>query len=128
MVGDNSRTLRSAAAAAADDLGWRIVNLNVALATELSSHMPADRAAIAWDTLLSIVGDHAEGVVLIPTDVIWEPSLALDPYRALRRMGREGPVLAAWFGHVDGHAIMRAEPGHPEYSKNDLDVPYVAVQ
>ena len=49
------------------------------------------------------------------------------PYEALRRLGRSGPVVAPWFGTVIENDIVRAKPGHPEYMRVPLDVPFVSA-
>jgi hypothetical protein len=90
--------------------------------------MPDELPDVAWELLLEAVGDHDDGAVLIGTDLLWEPSLHYDPYRSLRRLGRQGPLIATWFGRVEGPDIIRAEPGHPEYTRDRLDVPYVLVE
>lgn len=128
LVGPEPRALRAAAEPAAAELGWRTLKLNVELGRALAGHMPAARVDIAWETLLGVVGDHRAGAVLVGTDLLWEPSLGYDPYRTLRRLGRLGPLVATWFGKVEGSNIIRAEPGHPEYTRDRLDVPYVAVE
>lgn len=128
LVGSEPRSLRSAAERAAAELGWRYLRLNAELGTALSLHMPSQRIEVAWDLLLDTVGPHDQGAVLGGTDLLWEPSLGFEPYRALRRLGRHGPLVATWFGTVVGPDIIRAEPGHPEYTRDRLDVPYVLVE
>lgn len=128
LVGDKPLALREAGDAAAADLGWRGVRLNLELGRALREYMPEERPEVAWDLLLEAVGEHDEGAVLIGTDLLWEPSLHYDPYRSLRRLGRHGPLIATWFGRVEGQDITRAQPGHPDYTRDRLDVPYVVVQ
>lgn len=128
LVGGNPGAVRLAGEQAAAELQWRMLRLNVELGQRLATFMPAERAAVAWELLLVVVGEHKDGVVLVGSDLLWEPSLGYDPYRTLRRIGRHGPLVATWFGRVDGPDIIRAEPGHPEYSKDRLDVPYVLVE
>lgn len=128
LVGSDPRALRSAGETAGAELGWPLLRLNLALGKALAAHMPSERGDIAWDLLLEVVGSHDDGAMLIGTDLLWEPSLGYDPYRTLRRLGRHGPLVATWFGRVDGPDIIRAEPGHPEYTRDRLDVPYVAVE
>jgi hypothetical protein len=127
LVGTDPRVLRVAGEQAADELRWPMLKLNVELGQRLAAFMPAERGDVAWDLLLDVIGEHQDGVVLIGTDLLWEPSLGYDPYRTLRRLGRRGPLIATWFGRVDGPDIIRAEPGHPEYTRDRLDVPYVLV-
>ena len=128
VVGTNLHALRAGGARAAGDLGWRMLRLSIELGQRLATFMPAQRAGVAWELLLEVVGEHQDGVVLVGSDLLWEPSLGYDPYRTLRRLGRRGPVVTTWFGRVDGPDIIRAEPGHPEYTRARLDVPYILVE
>ena len=127
LVGADPRALRGGGEEAATKLRWPMLKLNVELGQRLATFMPAERGDVAWDLLLDVIGEHQAGAVLIGTDLLWEPSLGYDPYRTLRRLGRRGPLVATWFGRVDGPDIIRAEPGHPEYTRDRLDVPYVLV-
>lgn len=128
LVGETPLKVRRTAERVAAELSWRPIRLNVELGRALGEHMPEERPDVAWDLLLEAVGDHDNGAVLIGTDLLWEPSLHYDPYRSLRRLGRHGPLITTWFGRVDGPDIIRAEPGHPEYTRDRLDVPYVLVE
>jgi hypothetical protein len=127
LVGENPRAIRESASAAGIATGWRTVDLNRDLSQRLIPHTAAERRVIAWDAFEEVVGDPSEGVVLLTSDVLFEPSLGYRPYEAIRRLARRGPVIAAWFGTVQGEFITRAHPGHPEYVNARLDVPYLAV-
>jgi hypothetical protein len=74
-----------------------------------------------------VLGERTGPLVLASTDILFEPTLGYRPYEALRRLGRRGPMLAAWFGRVDSGDLIRAQPGHPEYVRVKLDVPYISV-
>ena len=125
LVSSDPAVLKAAARAIAQQLDWRAVDLNRDLTQRLLPYSPSERVAEAWDALQAIVGEHSKGVVVTSTDVLFEPSLGYRPYEALRRLGRRGPMVAAWLGTVDGRDIVRAEPGHPEYVRAKLDVPFV---
>lgn len=127
LTGTDPLRLRDAAEREATSLGWRAIRFNDALALRLAPYMPAERPNVAWEVLEEVVGDHRGATALIGTDLLWEPSLGYDPYSALRRLGRHGPLLATWFGTVVGPDIIRAQPGHPEFTRDRLDVPYVVV-
>jgi len=128
VVGDQPGELRAAMVALAGDLGWRAVDLNVSLAGRLIPLSADERVLEAWDVLDEIVGPHHDGVVLLTSDILFEPTLGFRPYEALRRIGRSGPVIAPWFGTVIDTDIIRAQPGHPEYRMVPLDVPFLSAQ
>lgn len=127
LVSDDPDAVRAAARGAVPSLGWRGVELNAPIAQALLPMNTSERVEAAWDALTTIVGEHRDGVVLLSTDILFEPTLGFRPYEALRRLGRSGPVVAPWFGTVDGQDIVRAQPGHPEYVRARLDVPFVQV-
>lgn len=128
LVGEEPGSLESAGTAAGTELGWPLLNLNVALGERLLPFTPPERREEAWDALSELVGRPDPGIVLLGTDILFEPALGYRPYEALRRIGRRGPTVATWFGHVDGADIVRSAPGHPEYTRVRLDVPYVEIK
>jgi len=128
LVGEDPGALHAAGEAAAEELGWPMVDLNIVLSERLLPHTAAERREEAWDAVDELVGRPDPGVVLVGTDILFEPALGYRPYEALRRLGRRGPVVATWLGRVDGTDIIRAAPGHPEYTRVKLDVPYIAIE
>lgn len=128
LVGESPDDLRCAGTAAAAELGWPLIDLNLVLGERLLPFTPPERRDEAWDALGELAGHPDPGIVLVGTDILFEPTLAYRPYEALRRTGRRGPVLATWLGRVEEADIVRSAPGHPEYTRVRLDVPYVAVQ
>ena len=128
LVGRSPVVLRQAADAAAAQLRWPTIDLNQELALRLLPFTAQERRDEAWEALEEVVGDQSAGIVLCGTDVLFEPSLGYRPYEALRRLARRGPIVASWFGTVDGGEVVRAEQGHPEYVRIRLDVPFVTVE
>jgi hypothetical protein len=128
LVGDSPETLAAAGVATAVQLGWPSIDLNVALAERLLPFTPPERRDEAWDALEELIGPPDPGLVAVGTDILFEPALGYRPYEALRRLGRRGPIVATWFGTVDGSDIVRSAPGHPEYTRVQLDVPYLQVE
>lgn len=127
LVGPNPAALRSAAVDAATATGWPVLDLNIVLAEQLIGLTPAERVDEAWDAFDRVVDPFRGGVVISSTDILFEPTLGYRPYEALRRMGRRLPIVATWLGRVENGDVIRSEPGHPEYTRVRLDVPYVAI-
>jgi hypothetical protein len=128
LVGRSRVVLHQAADAAAAQLRWPTIDLNRELALRLLPFTAQERRDEAWEALEEVVGDQSAGIVLCGTDILFEPSLGYRPYQALRRLARRGPIVASWFGTVDGGEVVRAEQGHPEYVRIRLDVPFVTVE
>lgn len=127
LVGADPRGLRAAAGEAATATAWPILDLNTALAEQLIGLTPMERADEAWDAFDRVIDPFRDGVVITGTDILFEPTLGYRPYEALRRMGRRVPIMATWLGRVENGDVIRSEPGHPEYTRVRLDVPYVAI-
>lgn len=127
LVGLSSLALKQAAEAAAEALGWPLVDLNVQLAQRLLPATSQERRDQAWEALEEVALADDDGVVLSGTDILFEPTLGYRPYEALRRLGRQRPTIATWFGVVEDGDIVRASLGHPEYVRTRLDVPFVGV-
>ena len=127
LVGDSPQALRSAAVDAAQQMGWPVLDLGIALGEELVGLTPTERMEEAWDALERVVDHHQAGIVITGTDILFEPTLGYRPYEALRRLGRRLPIVATWLGHVEAGDVVRSSPGHPEYTRVRLDVPYVAI-
>ena len=72
------------------------------------------REARAW-MREGIGGAAPSPVVLTGIDVLFEPSLELEPVGLLRQMARLTPLAAAWPGTVDGHRLAYASPEHGHY-------------
>ena len=77
------------------------------------------------DALDEVVSRPEPGVVIVGTDILFEPALGYRPYEALRRLGRRGPMVATWLGVVEDQDVVRSSPGHPEYCRVRLDVPFL---
>ena len=125
IVGEDPVALDRAGIATAADLGWRTIDLNVELAERLIGLSPSERRDEAWDALDEVVSRPEPGVVIVGTDILFEPALGYRPYEALRRLGRRGPMVATWLGVVEDQDVVRSSPGHPEYCRVRLDVPFL---
>ena len=128
LVGRSVRALRQAVGDASEQLGWREIDLDRELPLRLLPLTGQERRDEAWEALEEVVGDQDLGIVLAGTDILFEPSLGYRPYEALRRLARRGPIVASWFGTVEGGQIARAHAGHPEHVRVRLDVPFVQVE
>lgn len=65
-----------------------------------------------------MVSDAAQGasvIVLDNTEILFAPSLAVDPLRLLQTIARNVTIVAAWTGVYEGGALTYAAPSHPEH-------------
>ena len=95
------------------------IQLSLALGHRLLD-LPAQQRALQAST---IVADLLAGIgVLLVENIelLFEPTLRLDPMRALRAGSRRRPLIVIWPGALtEGGHLVYAEPGHPEYRRYD---------
>lgn len=127
LVGSEATVLREAVITGAALMEARVLELNLVLARALASFGQHERPDVAWDILEDVLGDRTAPLALASTDILFELTLRFRPYEALRRLGRRAMLLAPWFGTVDGGMLTRAQPGHPEFHRVKVDVPYIIV-
>ncbi|MEO5366497.1 MAG: BREX-3 system P-loop-containing protein BrxF [Magnetococcus sp. WYHC-3] len=98
--------------------GWPVINLNLELSKGMLELSSRKRAMKAGRLMAEIVERDGSDVTLLDNlELLFEPSLMLDPLRLLQGMARDRTVVAAWNGRLtDGHLVY-AEPGHPEHRR-----------
>lgn len=102
--------------------GYPYISLSLELSRRLLE-VPIHR----WPWVVSkitgeIVEDADASVVLVDhIELLFDPSLRLNPLSSLRMLSRHRVVVAAWPGSTDGVYLTYALPGHPEYRRDALD-------
>ena len=98
------------------DRGWPEIEVGREISAVLLNVAAKQRSrtAIAW--LRAKVTDVAPGpTVLTGIDVLFEPSLELDPLALLRQMVRVTRVVAAWPGSIGANRLTYGVPKHAHY-------------
>lgn len=94
------------------------LNLNVLL-SELLQNVDMNRrpyrAAELVDNL--IMNEDGEIVCIDYYELLFEPSLKLNPFETFKSISRKKTLLIAWRGNIQNDYLIHAEPGHPEYMK-----------
>ncbi len=95
---------------------WPSVSLGDLLAGDLLP-VPLDRRpTIARDLLMADARNHGPGPRLyVDTDILFEPSLRLDPLRLLLDASRHTRLVVTWPGAWSGGVLTYAEPAHAHY-------------
>ena len=102
----------------AEEHGWPLVNVNLALSERLLELTSKQRALRVPRILSEIVERHPGDVLLLDnTEVLFSPDLQQDPLRLLQGLSRNRTVIACWSGEMDGENLMYAEAPHPEHRR-----------
>lgn len=105
VVGDGADVLVTAAAV------WRGVS-PVSVGSLLTVENPG-----SWKTPeRPLRGYHA----LVDLDVLFWPRITADPLRLLRSLGRPGPLIVHWPGHIDDGRARYSEPGRRDFYDEPL--------
>lgn len=96
--------------------GCVVLNLSLALSQRLLDISSQQRPAQAPIVLANVLAGE-EPVMLHEIELLFEPTLQLDPLRALKAASRSRILFALWPGVFEGGNLTYAEPGHPEYKQ-----------
>ncbi|MFI3136231.1 MAG: BREX-3 system P-loop-containing protein BrxF [Methylococcaceae bacterium] len=104
----------------ADYLGTGVININLALSSELLELTAKQRALRLPGILDHVIDKTKPTVVLDNIEILFDKHLKQDPLRLLQGISRNCSVLASWNGTTAGDKLIYAETGHPEYRSYDL--------
>lgn len=103
----------------ADDFGASVININLALSSELLE-LTARQRSLRLPGILDQIVDKAQSpVVLDNLEILFDMDLKQDPLRLLQGISRNRTVVASWNGTSTGGRLLYAETGHPEYRSYD---------
>ncbi len=96
--------------------GWSACSIGRGLSAALLPMPPHLRGRAAERWLTSQVEALAPGPVLLSEiDLLFEPTLELDPLRLAVRLSRVAKIVVAWPGDFDSAVLTYAVPGHGLY-------------
>lgn len=98
--------------------GYGAVNLNLELARRMRE-IPVRKRPLRTERIISEILAQVEGdVVLVDnTEMLFDPSLKLDPLRVLQGASRNRTVVASWSGRVMDGKLVYGDPEHPEFRR-----------
>jgi SAM-dependent methyltransferase len=120
LVGDTGSGKTRVLREVAQDLGTKVINVNLALSAELLELTAKQRALRLPGILNQIVDKEQSPVVLDNLEILFDKDLKQDPLRLLQGISRNRSVVASWNGTTIGGKLIYAEAGHPEYRSYDL--------
>lgn len=103
----------------ADDFGASVININLALSSELLE-LTAKQRSLRLPGILDQIVDKAPSPVLLDNlEILFDKDLKQDPLRLLQGLSRNRAVVASWNGTMTSGRLSYAETGHPEYRSYD---------
>ncbi|WP_295101947.1 BREX-3 system P-loop-containing protein BrxF [uncultured Candidatus Kuenenia sp.] len=120
LVGETGSGKTSVLRDIADDFGASVININLALSSELLELTARQRSLWLPGILDQIVDKAQSPVVLDNLEILFDKDLKQDPLRLLQGISRNRTVVASWNGTSTGGRLLYAETGHPEYRSYDL--------
>ena len=120
LVGEAGSGKTSVLREVAGDLGTEIININLALSTQLLE-LTAKQRTLRLPAILGQIADTSRSTVVLDNlEILFDKGLKQDPLRLLQGISRNRSVVASWNGTISGGKLMYAETGHPEYRSYDL--------
>jgi len=99
------------------EYGWPSLSMSKELSKELLSVQTRKRSKHAqrWlkDRLLNM-GD--EPTICTNIDLLFEPSLKLDPFHLLSQIGHRQKIIVLWPGGFENNTLSYAQPEHARYA------------
>lgn len=99
------------------------LNIGLELGRRLAAMQSNDRGLSAGELLREITDrERAEDTLLLDNlELLFEPSLQLNPLDLIRRLAHSKSVVAVWPGKLRGDRLLYADIGHPEYRNYSRD-------
>ena len=96
------------------------INVNLYLSEKLIEVKPNRRPYKVADLMNALMDTKSDIICLDYFEILFEPSLKLQPFDILKNMSRKKTVLVAWRYELKDGYLVYAQPGHPEYTKKLL--------
>jgi hypothetical protein len=102
--------------------GYPLVNINLELSKRLLDLPRTQRVRqverFLKDVIASVIGDV---VLLDNLEILFDPTLEIEPLRLLQVSSRNRTLVASWNGQYKDDSLSYAEPGHPEYVRFNVN-------
>lgn len=101
----------------ATKLNSESINLGLELASLLAATPNNKRGFSAGELLREITNNHKTGDLLLldNLELLFEPSLQVNPLDLIKRLAHAQPVVAVWPGELRGDRLTYADISHPEH-------------
>ncbi len=93
------------------------IDVNLYLSEKLMDVKPNRRPYKVID-LMNSLGDNDDDIICLDYfEILFEPSLKLQPFDILKNLSRRKTILVAWRYELKDGYLVYAQPRHPEYKK-----------
>jgi len=113
----------------AESRNYPYLNINLHLSQRMLE-LPRSKRPRQVDRIFNTLVDENQGdlLVLDNLEILFDPSLQIDPLRLLKAVSRKQTIVAAWNGTLHDGVLRYAEPDHPEdRSYRNVDVLFVPI-
>jgi hypothetical protein len=106
---------------AAEVLKTPIINVGLEAARKFMDMTARQRRLKAEAVIDGLFAAAGTGQVCVEnTEILFEPSLHLNPLRLLENLSRNRTIIATWHGQFKDRTLIHAHPDHPEFFKESL--------
>lgn len=95
---------------------WPTISVGTLLSKALLNVAPAKRSREAGKALRNAINQHRPGpLICTDIDLLFEPSLTLNPLHLLRQTSRQVTLVVTWPGTFENNVLAYAVPAHGHY-------------
>ena len=105
----------------ANERNLEVININLALSTELLELSTKQRALALPERLAQVVEKTKPLLLLDNIEILFDKHLQQDALKLLQGLSRNSAVVASWNGRLLTDKLIYAEAGHPEYRSYELN-------
>lgn len=94
------------------------INVNIEISKQLKDVPVQRRTYKITELFQQLIGQYIDKVICLDYyEILFEPSLAIEPFQLIKSNSRNKTLIISWRGKIVGDTLIHAEPGHPEYKK-----------
>ena len=97
---------------------YPLMNINLLLSERIKTVARNRRPYKVAEILHEFINNVDSEIVCIDYyEMLFEPSLGVNPFDLFTNLSRNKTLIITWRGRIEGDYFIHAEPGHPEYIK-----------
>lgn len=105
-----------------EENNYLFLNVNIEISNKLQLISEHRRKFKISDILSEIINVESHQIICLDYyEILFEPSLQINPFELFKNISRNKTLIIAWRGIIDKTHFIYANPGHPEYRKYPID-------